>query len=48
MDKIKIYKTKQDLIIIKNLTVNNKIKNYLKIIQTFQNKINKILKKILL
>ena len=48
MDKIKIYKTKQDLIIIKNLTVNNKIKNYLKIIQTFQNKNNKILKKILL
>ena len=48
MDKIKIYKTKQDHIIIKNLTVNNKIKNYLKIIQTFQNKINKILKKILL
>ena len=48
MDKIKIYKTKQDLIIIKNLTVNNKIKNYLNIIQTFQNKNNKILKKILL
>ncbi len=35
MDKIKIYKIKQDLIIIKNLTVNNKIKNYLKLIQKF-------------
>jgi len=44
----KINFNKLNLIIIKNLTINNKINNYLKIIKKFQNKFKRILLKIIL